>query len=369
MYNELIENALNNIGNEYIEYPEYYLTFNPLTGDSKSMSCIIYKESGNLKTFDIPILVKQNGVEKYTDILTITQWLRLIEQLKIYIYFVLYNNLIKQSTLNMYKEYIIQRNFCNKKFYKKEFEELRKKLYSYYILDIDILSIDTGKYIKIKNELSEKKKNVLSTPLKILECDEYELKSIVEYMDYRKLIISKNMYPAIILINNLYRKEGIALTYPNNYVKFRALSDIKSRRYLTYTNNGENNYSVPYVAKEINDNNRAIIVEGEIEANTLSYILDENIYAINNCKSVPKDLSCLDKYRSLYIYVDKDKFNDNCSYLIQEFRKHFGNTCIYVNCKIDCENEDINSLYIKDELTINDIAIENGSLIKKNKEE
>ena len=106
---------------------EYISTFNPLTDDKNSKSCIIFKDSGILKMLNGTF--ERNG--KVFTTMTPTQWLRSIQKMKYYIAYICYKNPFSKKDLTEYTEYLEDYMLSLAK-KNKRFEEMRKIFYSFH---------------------------------------------------------------------------------------------------------------------------------------------------------------------------------------------------------------------------------------------
>ena len=91
---------------------EYISTFNPLTDDKNSKSCIIFKDSGILKMLNGTF--ERNG--KVFTTMTPTEWLRSIQKMKYYIAYICYKNQFSKKDLTEYYKYLISRLKKNRDF-------------------------------------------------------------------------------------------------------------------------------------------------------------------------------------------------------------------------------------------------------------
>ncbi len=185
MLDEIILSALDDIcGLENVEeYSEYYKIYNPLIDDSNTRSAIVFKEDGALKFFNG--IVKIQNEEK--TILTLSQWLRLTNTLKYYIYFICIKNNISTIEFLTYKSALSNFLFFSeqKELNQKRFDLIRKILYKNYILDKDVL--------EIKNSIETKKENKKITikktesKIEILQPNKFEFDLIQKYRNERKI--------------------------------------------------------------------------------------------------------------------------------------------------------------------------------------
>ena len=332
--------------NDIIDYEgcEYIITYSPLSIDKNTKSCMIFKDSGMLKMLNGTYV--KNG-KTYTTV-TLTEWLRAIGKLDLYITFICYKNNITKRSFMDYKEYLEMYMLKLAK-YNKKFEEYRKIFYSNYILDIDILgvSIRTFDTIKEPNVTIEKTKcNSMSVRKELTEIEYRATNNYLVKRKIPKLAIEKiGCYPVVIERNN-YNKPAIAFDYGNGFVKYRFVFETnKKYRFLC---NGK--YTNFYHVRK-NNTDTCYIIEGEMEGITASLYIEDDILCLHNTNTIPSEevlIKELSKYKKIVVKIDKDRYEENKPAF--DKIKKLGYTII-VDYKMEDENEDYNSIHMKDKLS------------------
>lgn len=333
--------------NDIIDYEgcEYIITYCPLSVDKNTKSCMIFKDSGMLKMLNGTYV--KNG-KSYTTV-TLTEWLRAICKLDLYIAYICSKNDITKRNFIEYKEYL--ENYMLKlSKYNKKFEEYRKIFYSNYILDIDILgvSVKTLDTIKEPNVKIEKSKCNDITIRK--ELSEIERKATDKYLfDKRKipkLSIENIGCYGVVIERNGYNKPAIAFDYENGFVKYRFIFETnKKYRFLC-----KGKYSNFYKVRK-NNSDTCYIVEGELEGITISSYIEDDILCLHNTNTLPSENTIKEElcgYKTIIVKIDKDRYKENKPAF--DKIKNLGYN-ILVDYKIEDETEDYNSLHIKEELS------------------
>lgn len=299
---EIILNTLYDCGYELEDIKDigkdYYITYSPISEDKNTMSCIIFKETGNLKLFNGTISLDN---KTYTT-LTLTTWLRGTKVgLKYYIDKVIFDNYINRKTFIDYIEYCKNRvmSLCSPN---NRFEKIRKILYKNYILDIDIIGLNVSK-TNIKKEIKKPKQVKIDT--EIVEPNEIEKKYLDKYILQRGLPKLSIKYK-VIVYNGIYRKPSLYFKYPCGFEKYRiAFEKEKTNRFRS-----SGRYNSLYEVRR-NNSKTVYLVEGEIEGITISQYIQDDILCLHNTNSLPNNLEQLKNYNRIIVKIDKDKFLEN----------------------------------------------------------
>ena len=320
---------------------EYISTFNPLTDDKNSKSCIIFKDSGILKMLNGTF--ERNG--KIFTTMTPTEWLRSIQKMKYYIAYICYKNQFSKKDLTEYTEYLEDYMLSLAK-KNKRFEEMRKIFYKNYILDKDIFGNEDSIFTIIKEKTPIIEKKQLETVIRN-ELTPFEKNAIMKYCFTRKvekLYDSENFYGVVLEYGN-YKKPAIAFDYKNGFIKYRLIFEVdKKYRFRAY-----GKYKDFYKVRQ-NFSDTCILVEGELEGLTISKYIDCDILCMHNTNTLPSEdsINNLSKYKNIIVKIDKDYYDQN-----KKVFDKIKNVClnVIVDYKTEDIAEDYNSLDQKDMLT------------------
>jgi hypothetical protein len=319
----------------------YIQTFSPVGDDLNTKSSVIFKESGNLKIFNSTIEIDGSH---YTT-LTLTSWLRQIKpKLKYWIQYIIFSKNIDKNIIPYYQQYVANKLLKLPQKYNRKFEELRKIFYKNYILDIDIININTIDeltYEKIQAK-NKPKKNI--SKMTIEEADEYEVRLVEEYIESRglKLSIIKNVEAKVVVYNGIYRKPAVCFNYMCDFRKFRIIFESEKKNRFRALGK----YSDFFEVRLSNNSDTLYVVEGEIEGITISKYINDDIVAIHNTNSLPIEYEKLfSKYKKVIVKIDKDRFKDNYKAFLG---KHSN---IIVDYKINDSTKDYNDLHREQTLT------------------
>lgn len=341
--------------NDIIDYEgcEYIITYSPLSVDKNTKSCMIFKDSGMLKMLNGTYI--KNG-KAYTTV-TLTEWLRAIGKIELYIAYICNKNEITKRNFIEYKEYL--ENYMLKLArYNKKFEEYRKIFYSNYILDIDILgvSIRTFDTIKEKNiEIEKTKVNDMTIRKTISEIEQKAInKYIFDKRKIPKLSIENIGCYGVVIERNGYNKPAIAFDYENGFVKYRFIFETNKKYRFLCKGKYTNFYKVRKQGSK-----KCYIVEGELEGITISSYISDDILCLHNTNTLPLEDTIkeeLKDYDTIIVKIDKDRYEENKPAF--DKIKNLGYN-ILVDYKVEDETEDYNSLHIKGELNKDIIEIIN----------
>lgn len=324
---------------------EYIVTYNPLTTDENTRSCMIFKQNGNLKLFNGTYSTKEG--EEFTTT-TLTTWLRKLKcGLKYYISYKMYALDIDKTILYDLIEYVKNKLLNIPQKYNKKFEDIRKTLYKHYILDIDLLSIGKDFELNIKRLESSEKPKQLESKTEIVESSQHEKNAIQEYLKSRGINIplngSGNILCRTIIQNEIYRKPAVCFAYEDGFYKYRLIYETQkqyrfrsSGRYSNFFNVRKNGSDILYV------------VEGDIEGLSIKQFIEDDIVVMHNTNSLPSKCDeVFAKYKKIIIKIDKDRFEENKGiFLKSKFKDK-----IIVDYKLEEENIDYNDLLVKNLLT------------------
>ena len=341
----LIEKILENIQYEHnFDYKscsdsgkKYYLLRNPF-GDGEVMSCILHAESGNMRIFNtcLPLVKRKEKMVRESSI-TISETCRLLNSLQSnkgnsmndYIDFILQENEIPVSIFNEYKRKLTEeithntQSFNDRKggfdrvLQSKGFYEFRRFMFVNYIADSDILSVKR----KMKNVVEQKFKRELKpveekTKPQIIPANPFSKMIIQKYLAKRGIAEHDLIQPVEILWKGgAYRSNGIKIMYPNGFEKIRVL-DNKTMRYFS---NGS--YDAFFEFRNTKTTDTLYLVEGEFEAITMSYYIQDDVFAMHNVNSLPQDLSSLKSYKNIQIRIDYDEgetYDENAENILRK---------------------------------------------------
>lgn len=343
---EVILNSLYDIGYNHldiIDFDTYYQTYAPIGNDKNSMSAIIFKKDGNMKIFNGTV---EQDNKIYTT-LTLTQWLRQAKcNMRYYIQYILFLHEISKNTFPEYQEYVNNKLLSLPQKYNKKYEDIRTKLYKSYVLDIDVLGINSIDEIS-HNPIPQQKmpKQVTKANMEICNPTEYELSLIEQYLELRglKLAISKNVSAKTIVYFDTYRKPCVEFVYNDDYRKYRVVfeQDKKNR----FRSLGK--YTDFFYARVSNTPTDTLyIIEGEIEALTVSLYTDQDVVAIHNTNSMPVNYEALvSKYNRIIVKIDKDRYHENYKTFLSIHQN------VIVDYKVEHPSNDYNDLHKVGELS------------------
>ena len=328
-YSELIEHTLNKLNREYKRSDTYYICQSLFTKDNNP-SAVWYTNDGTMELFNAPYNNKYR--------LTLKEVMEAVGLKEDYLMWVCKKHNISYIKLNKFKEMSLD-------FIKDDTEYKKLKKLIYPLCSEEFISYDYIIYSKPINKIVFEKPKAKKTESSIVETSiSYEeVKQIEEYAKSRKIQFDKNIYPVKLLISGLFCKLAICFEYTNGFKKYRML--FGKFRYMS-----SGSYNDLFEVKN-NNLKQAIYVEGEIEALSIKeYVDDYDIYAIHNCRSVPKtDIS--KRYDKIIVLVDKDKFEENKFKIFEDLVLTTKENCsIMVKYKLDDVEEDFNSLLIKNKL-------------------
>lgn len=339
-------------GVDYKKYSDYYLAFNPLLKDKHSMSSQIYIKDGILLMYNGSIEISRKSRIVYSNSITPSEYARLLGLFDLYIDFILLNYNLDSSMMIEYKHYFtdlaLNGNINNNKF-EKGIERFRKFLFNNYITDKDVINYNCRKtkFDIIKKFKKPEKKIYTKNSIELEKPMFFTNKQIEKYCNKRYINFQNNVYPVVVRYENGISENAVCFNYPNGFKKLRFIDENSPRRYMALSDDGD--YQYFFEAKVINTKN-CFVVEGEIEALTISKIIDDDVYAMHNVNSLPEYLTQLEKYDKIYVRVDFDKFEnvkESFYRLIDTFKNK-----VEIKPKIICYDKkiDYNYLYIKNKL-------------------
>lgn len=321
---------------------DYIQTFSPVGDDLNTKSSIIFKENGNLKVFNSTIEVD----EKHYTTLTLTSWLRQIKpKLKYWIQYIIFSKNIDKNIIPHYQQYVANKLLKLPQKYNRKFEELRKIFYKNYILDIDIININTIDELSYEKIQAKNKPKIHTAKMSIEEADEYETELIEKYVESRglKLPIMKNAEAKVVVYNGIYRKPAICFNYMCDFRKFRVVFEGEKKNRFRALGKYTNFFEV----RLSNNSDTLYVVEGEIEGITISKYIDDDIVSIHNTNSLPAEYEKLfSKYKKIVVKIDKDRFEDNYKAFLGKHNN------IIIDYKVDDPTKDYNDLHKNGTLTL-----------------
>lgn len=356
-FSNFIETLLDNIGYEYpkdyIGYKNYYLAFNPLIKDTKSKSCKIHRKDGIMLMYNGNIEVKRKGVITTSNSITPSEYARLLNKFNLYIDFVIKHYGIDLSTLREYKNHLIDTQLNTNPIVnwsvKRGAENFRRFLFDQFITDDDIINYNANKTMKkVLEQFNQEQKEVFELQeIQIKEPLKFNQMLITKYMKERLIPSQKNTKGVVVDFNNDYMLPAICFEYPNGFKKLRFIKKNSKKRYLAYDNDGK--YECLFEAR-VNGTKNCIIVEGEIEALSLLGIVEDDVYAMHNVNSVPKNLNQLVNYSKVFVRVDFDKFKEVKDGIENSINKFIRNNKLSIELdvkpKIICEDKEVDYNYL-----------------------
>ena len=356
-FSNFIETLLDNIGYEYpkdyIGYKNYYLAFNPLIKDTKSKSCKIHRKDGIMLMYNGNIEVKRKGVITTSNSITPSEYARLLNKFNLYIDFVIKHYGIDLSTLREYKNHLIDTQLNTNPIVnwsvKRGAENFRRFLFDQFITDDDIINYNANKTMKkVLEQFNQEQKEVFELQeIQIKEPLKFNQMLIAKYMKERLIPSQKNTKGVVVDFNNDYMLPAICFEYPNGFKKLRFIKKNSKKRYLAYDNDGK--YECLFEAR-VNGTKNCIIVEGEIEALSLLGIVEDDVYAMHNVNSIPKNLNQLVNYSKVFVRVDFDKFKEVKDGIENSINKFIKNNKLSIELdvkpKIICEDKEVDYNYL-----------------------
>lgn len=356
-FSNFIETLLDNIGYEYpkdyIGYKNYYLAFNPLIKDTKSKSCKIHRKDGIMLMYNGNIEVKRKGVITTSNSITPSEYARLLNKFNLYIDFVIKHYGIDLSTLREYKNHLIDTQLNTSPIVnwsvKRGAENFRRFLFDQFITDDDIINYNANKTMKkVLEQFNQEQKEVFELQeIQIKEPLKFNQMLIAKYMKERLIPSQKNTRAVVVNFNNDYTLPAICFEYPNGFKKLRFIKKNSKKRYLAYDNDGK--YECLFEAR-VNGTKNCIMVEGEIEALSLLGIVEDDVYAMHNVNSVPKNLNQLVNYSKVFVRVDFDKFKEVKDGIENSINKFIKNNKLSIELdvkpKVICEDKEVDYNYL-----------------------
>ena len=356
-FSNFIETLLEDIGYEYIKdyigYNSYYLAFNPLIKDTKSKSCKIHRKDGIMLMYNGNVEVKRKGVTTTSNSITPSEYARILNRFNLYIDFVIKYYGVDLSTLREYKSKLIDSQLNTNPIVnwreKQGMENFRRFLFDQFITDEDIINYNANKTIKKileqfnkeEKELFKEQSITLKEPLK------FNSLLIKKYMNERLIPYQNNVKEVVVDFNGDYMLPAICFEYPNGFKKLRFIKKNSKKRYLAYDNDGK--YECLFEAR-VNGTKNCIIVEGEIEALSLLGIVEDDVYAMHNVNSIPKNLNQLVNYSKVFVRVDFDKFKEVKDGIENSVNKFIKNNKLSIELdvkpKIICEDKEVDYNYL-----------------------
>jgi len=338
----------------FIDSGRYYTCHSPITEDHGSMSAMVYKDEGNIKIFNASVTVVRDGVEVDDSSLSLTEWLRYANLFYVYMQTIFEYNFIKKTEINEYKEWLydiildMHHPLPYKK--KKRFEELRKSFFKMYIVDSDFFKEEskeiTYKKVEKKEKKEDKKININYDLLAQIRAN--------KYLKARGLEPRDDLKGVTVEFASGQKASGLSIEYKNGFRKIRMLNN-GIMRYLANKENGK--YEILFEAK-ISNNDIAILCEGELDAISLSTVVDDyDIFGLHNVNSIPnsnKIKEQLQKYNKIIIVLDRKDCDKNKKGLMDKLTKLFFGK-IEILPKTPTE-DDFNDYLIRGELTKENIV-------------
>ena len=295
-------------GQQYRKYSDYYLAYNPLIQDNRSMSSQIYIKDGIMLMYNGSIDVMRKNKMVSSNSIPPSEYARILGFFDLYIDFVLMNYDVDLSVMMEYKnsfnEFVLNGNSGG---FGRGIARFRKFLFQNFITDSDVMryncrktKVDIIRHFK-KPEKKIYKKNEIMLEKPMFFCK----RQIEKYCEKRKISFQSNVIPVLIRYENGSSDNGICFNYPNGFKKIRFISEDSPRRYMALSDEGDYQY---FFEARVCKSKNCFIVEGEIEALTITNIITDDVYAMHNVNSLPEHLSQLKGYDKIYLRVDFDKF-------------------------------------------------------------
>lgn len=305
-YSEFIEHILLKLNKSYKERQTYFLCQNPLT-DDKNPSAQFFKD-GFLKMYNATVEGKTSLSLK-----------EVCKKLNMFDEFI--NWLFKIYNIPIHK---LNKLRMTGKFDYKDLQQLITNEF------ISFEELKTGSYVQkqviLKNENKPKTQRELTeenlTVSELLEIEHYVLKRGLKQHD--KLKPCK-------VNNNL----ALKIVYSDDFVKYRLINNT-DLRYLSKGKNSE----MFWVRKDLK--RTLLLIEGAIEALTLSYYLNFDIAGLDNCLTAKTQYDLSIMYDKIICFIDRDQYKNS----VKALKKQLPNKTYYLyKCKD--KKEDFNSLHIK----------------------
>ena len=347
LYDEVILPSLYHQGylpQDILDYTEtdYVTTYNPLTTDIKTKSAMIFKETGVLKLLNGTIRNIKTKREETTA--TLTTWLRSLNcGLHYYISYNISDMDMDKTIIYEIKDYIKNKMLNIPQKYNRHFEEIRKEFYKRYILDIDVIALNTNFVSEVRKIPASKKPKVVESSTEYMDCTKLETEAVGEYLKKRGLKLSikekrDNVLFKTIVYNDTYRKPSVCFSYEDGFFKYRLIHETDKR----YRFRSKGRYQNFFIARR-NNTKKLYIVEGEIEALSILDFITDDVFAIHNTNSLPSNLSLLEGYSEIVIKIDADRYEEN--------KKAFSKINCIVDFKTFEEGKDYNDLLIENKLS------------------
>lgn len=299
----------------------------------RCQNLILQDESPSMIIYNSGFALSLNGDINGKNRVSIKEICLLSGRIDLYVEFMCVINNIPSYKLNRYRELILndRLNILEE----REKRVLKSLFGNCYIGENDVRGISYIKPISPKKFEAKRKKK--KSEITEREPTETELSKIINYLNNRKLNFSlKIIEPTVVITNGKYENLAVAIRYRNGYTKYRLIdSDL---RFLSNTNNGE--YCEFFIPSYFNNSSIAIVIEGELNCETISQALLINkiypkysLYAMNNLNSLPKGSEQIRDYKDVIVIIDYDKYNNVKDGLLNNIKKYTnGNVIItYTN--------------------------------------
>lgn len=355
-YSQFIEELFELYGycypKDYRKYKDYYLAYNPLVEDRKTMSAQIYIKDGILVMYNGSIDVERKGRKVSSNSITPSEYSRILDKFDLYIDFVISWYGINLTMFNEYKNLLVDYVVNQVKFdWKKNrgIENMRRLLFNNFITDRDVMMYNSDKELKdlIRIFKKEPKQIFEKNSITLRQPMSFNRKMIEQYCAKRHIDFSDNVYPVMVNFEDKYSEPAVCFKYIGGFKKLRFIDSSLNRRYMAYARDGEYDYF--FEVKNLGSS-KCFVVEGEIEGITISKIIDEDVYAMHNVNSLPTYLTQLKKYDKIIVKVDYDKYESVKESFTRLFDEY--GSKVTIEPKIICIDKaiDYNSLFVDNKL-------------------
>ncbi len=345
-YEFFLEELMSECAIEYKKSDKYFLIRNPFSDDGNSYSAQIWKDDGNFKTYDVSLEVVRGGEKVLDTSFSLTEFVRMLGKMDLYIDYMLQFKEIKRSEFEQYRELLL--DFV---LFKKNNPLLKKhriKFFNFYITDSDVLNYSSNRVVKKfnYNEYKKKEKTIKKT-MDIIEPNDFFKIRCNNYISRRKLSFTETIKPVVMKFHSSNNTTpGICIYYPNGFKKIRLLDG--NVRYLTDTSDGK--YECLYPANIVGSET-AYVVEGEFESVVLSKYVNDDVYALHNTSSVPKT-NQLTNYKNIIVKLDFDKFNENKEFILEKIKAIAPYSIVTISPKVEALTADGKKMFDYNDLHI-----------------
>jgi len=153
------------------------------------------------------------------------------------------------------------------------------------------------------NSIKYKKKTIRKrSSMNEVELSEIDKTKVESYMKSRLIPTTNISYPVELSINGVFNSKAVCILYPNGFKKYRLLN----AKRLKYMSSGSYQCLFDW---RVNNTEALLILEGEIEAISLTNVVTCDISALHNVNSVRNNRD-LSNYKQIVVLLDNDKFDE-----------------------------------------------------------